>query len=772
MTRAGPLTSFVGRDVALREVRDLLGASRLVTITGTGGIGKTRLAVEVARRARKAFGGDVTVVELAPVVNGSEVASAVAAALTVPDQSTRPIPEQVALHLEGRHCLLVLDNCEHVLDAAADLVEHLLSEVERLTVVTTSREPLDLPGEQVYALGPLGLPSAERRADRAAVDGAEAVRLLVDRARALVPGFEVTDANRSAVLQLCERLDGMPLALELAAVRLRSLSVHQVLDRLDERFTLLSRGSRAEVPRHRTLWDLVDWSHELCTPQERLLWARLSVFPAAFDLAAAEAVGTCEDLLAADVLDVLDRLVAKSIVTADATGEEVRFGMLVTMREYGLTRLAERGQEAEVRCRHRDHFLRLASDVVRDWSGPEQPAALARMRRSHADLLAALEWSTTTPGEWARAAQLGSLLRYHWIAGGFLSDGRRWLERILATSAGPSVERGAALWVAAWVCLIQGDRDAAAGHLAACREVAAALDDAVLTARADHWTALMHLFSGDTAAAITRYEAAIAVFDEVGEHAGAETALFQLAMAQTYDGSPEAALRTCERVLARCTARGEQWCRAYALWVSGVGHWHLGDLAASRRAALAALELQRAFQDGICTALTLELTSWLACGEGQVERAAELSGAARAVWRRLGTTIEAFGPGITADGDRMTALIDARLGPASAEALRAAQSGLSKADAVELALGRRAAVRGGGGGALATEQGACPLTPRELEVAQHIADGLSNRAIADRLVISVRTVDGHVERILAKLEFTSRAQVARWVAERSALAQR
>lgn len=760
MTRAAPRTSFVGRDSALREVRDLVGGSRLVTITGTGGIGKTRLALELGRRAAKAFPDGVTIVELAPVADASQVASAVAAALSVSDQSTRPVPEQIALHLEGQRTLLVVDNCEHVLDASADLVDHLLGEVEGLTVVTTSREPLGLPGERIYPLGPLALPGPDRHRDQAAVDGSEAVRLLVDRARALVPDFEVTDDNRSAVVQLCERLDGMPLAIELAAVRLRSLSVQQVLDRLDERFSLLSKGSRVEVQRHRTLWDLVDWSHELCTPAERLLWARLSVFPASFDLAAAEAVCAGAGLERTDVLDVLDRLVAKSIVAAESPGSEMRFRMLVTMREYGAARLAELGERTEARRRHRDHYLARAGAMVRDWSGPRQPEALATMRRDHANLLAALEWSTTTAGEEERAAELGSLLRYHWIAGGFLSDGRRWLERIVGLSDEETAARGAALWVTAWVSLIQGDREGARQHLDACRRVAVTLGDDVLAAHADHWTALMHLFNGNTSDAIASYVAAVEVFERVGDHAAAETALFQLAMAQTYGGSPEAALATCDRVLALSEQRGEQWCRAYSLWVTGLCQWRRGEREAAHAAAVAALELQRAFQDGICIALTVELMSWLACEGERPERAAELAGAARAVWLRLGTTIDAFGPHITADAARMAEAIDRSVGPAEAEAIRAARVELGKLEAVELGLGGRSV-------STRPRPGAGPLTKREFEVAQQIAEGLSNRAIAERLVISPRTVDGHVERILAKLEFSSRTQVATWVAGRT-----
>ena len=434
------MTSFIGREVALREVRDLLGHARLVTVTGTGGIGKTRLAAEVADRAARAFPDGVETVELAALEHGGEVASAMAAALPVADQSTRSAAEQVVRHLAGRRSLLVVDNCEHVLEATADLLARLLEAVEGLSVLATSREPLGLPGEQIYPLGPLALPVAERRSDPIAVDASEAVRLLTERARAFTPHFAVTDDNRAAVVQLCERLDGMPLAIELATARLRTLSVEQVLDRLDERFSLLTGGTRAALPRHRTLRDLVDWSHDLCTADERLLWARLSVFPGTFDLAAVEAVCADEQLPAAGLLDVLDRLVAKSIVTAEPGGATMRYRLLVTMREYAAHRLEELGERTATKHRHRDHYLAQAAVMVRDWCGPLQPERLAAMRRDHANLVAALEWSIGTPGQEREAALLGSLLRYHWIAGGHLSDGRRWLERILTLDTRPTPE--------------------------------------------------------------------------------------------------------------------------------------------------------------------------------------------------------------------------------------------------------------------------------------------------------------------------------------------
>lgn len=751
------MTSFIGREQSLRETRALLGESRLVTVTGPGGIGKTRLAREAVVRAAAAFPDGVAVVELADLEVGSEVAPAVASALGVPDQSTRAPVDQIVRHLTGRRTLLLVDNCEHVLDAAADLLATLLDSVGGLSVIATSREPLGLPGERIHDLGPLDLPDLDRD-DAAQVDRSEAVRLVVDRARALVPGFAVTDDNRAAVVQLCSRLDGMPLAIELATARFRSLSVEQVLGRLDARFTLLTGGARGDLAHHRTLWALVDWSHDLCTSAEQLLWARLSVFPGSFDLDAAEAVCADAELPVNEVLDVLDRLVAKSIVTAEPHGATMRYRLLVTMREYGTQQLGEGEDRAATKRRHRDHYLAQTDRMVRDWCGPNQPLALAALREDHPNLIAALEWSVATAGEESQAARLASLLRYHWIAGGRLSDGRRWLERILGLVVDQSPERGAALWVAAWVCLIQGDRDRAEELLEECRTIAGVLEDEVLAAHAAHWTGLRHAFSGRTGEAIDHYRVAIVVFERHGLDAPAATALFQMGMAQTYEDQHAAALETCARVLDLSERHGEQWCRAYALWVTSVSQWHRGDPDAAARAGKAALELQRAFQDGICIALTVELLAWLAHDSSDDERSAELAGAAASVWAQIGTSIEAFGPKIHAESVAVAADVDRQLGASLAGRRRASASGVTRLGAVELALGHRA------GQDAATQE--CPLTPRELEVAGLVAQGLTNRTIADRLVISPRTVDGHVERIFGKLEVNSRSQIAAWVAAR------
>ncbi|MFF4145465.1 ATP-binding protein [Streptomyces sp. NPDC001698] len=758
---AGGLTSFVGRRQEIADVRRNLSASRLVTLTGPGGIGKTRLALVVADRIRKAFRDGTQVIQLASLDDKREAASAFTSALAVLDQSNRSATQQLVDHLRTQQVLLVVDNCEHVLTTTADLLAELLEAAPGLRVLATSREPLGIAGELVTLIPPLSVPTAEQLHDAASVDHSEAVQLLVDRARSVAPDFAVTDANRPAVQQLCERLDGMPLAIELAAIRLRTLSVGQVVERLDHRFELLTGGSRVARPRQQTLRALIDWSHELCSDDERLLWARMSVFPGGCDLTAVEEVCGFGDLAPERIVDILDRLVAKSIVIAEHTGEQVRYRQLMTVREYGAERLGQLAELAVLRRRMRDHYLRQAHSMVERWCGPGQHEMLATMRRDHANLLAVLEWSLTTPDERPAGGRLASCLRYLWIAGGSLSEGRRWLDRILSVLDGDTVERGSVLWVAAWATLLQGDREAAAVRLTELERVAEVLDDSELAAHAANWRALYHLFSGNLPTAIDLYHRAVQGHQELGHTGAVLTAQFQLAMARNFQEPVGNALETCREVLAVSARHGERWNHAYALWISGLQHWRAGDMAAAKRAATAALEIQRDFTDGVCTALVLELMSWIAMSNQHADNAAMLGAAAGAVWHRLGTSIDAFGPHITADSKRMARQVADALGRDRVETVTQRLAHLTKTEAIELALETAAAARPSATTHVARN---CPLTDREMEVARLIATGLSNRAIAETLVISPRTVDGHVERILGKLGFASRTQVASWTA--------
>lgn len=706
------MTSFVGRRHELDAARACLEQSRLVSLVGPGGVGKTRVAEELVDRTARVFRDGSAWIDLAPIREPDAVPSAAAVALGVTDQSSKPVADKLTDRVRGRHILIVIDNCEHLLTPVVELVSTLLAAAPECRIVTTSREPLRVAGEKIYDLPPLALPDPSGHYLAAEVAHFEAVSLLVERAQSVVADFALTDANAVAVVQLCRRLDGIPLALELAAAKLRSLSPAQLVERLDRRFALLTGGDRNALPRQQTLRALVDWSYELCSGPERSLWARLSVFAGGSDLDAVESVCGFGDIPSGDVVDLLDRLIAKSLVIVDRSPDSVRYNQLMTVREYGSELLDAAGDTAVLGRRHRDHFAALASRSVRYWCGPDQSDLLAQLRRDHANLMAALDWSLRTSGEVEVAAEFAVALRYHWIAGGNLSYGRRRVEQVLGRLIDPVRERGDALWVAAWIALIQGDRDAARRYLDECTSLATALDDIVLRAHADHWLGLHELFSGHTAHSIELYRAAIRVHHENDDAASMLTAEFQLAMAECYEGLHDEALATCNRVLELADRYGEKWNRAYALWVSALVHVHRGDIAAAVDAARQALRIQQHYKDKICTALSIEVLAWAAVADADAELSARLFGIAAVVWTRLGTTVAAFGPHTADDSHAAREAARTALGDHVFERLSSPPDDMTIDQAVSFALGEHAAPPN------RPVPGTSPLTKREFEIAR------------------------------------------------------
>ncbi len=777
--RARPvaLTSFVGREAFLEDAARAVRSASLVTLTGIGGVGKTRLACELTEAMRSSFPDGACVVELDTLDHDAGVAGAIALALAISDQSNRDPVEKVLDALRDRRLLLVLDNCEHVLQEAASLSARVLAAAPGVRILATSREALMVAGEQVLAVPPLRTPPEDSPLSPASIVDFEAVRLLVDRARSNVPDFAVTPGNAAAIAQLCRLLDGIPLAIELAATRLRSLSAAQLVERLDRRFQLLTVGDRDAIARQRTLRALIDWSHELCAEPEQILWRRLAVFVGSFDIEAAEEVCGFDGLEREAVFDALDRLVAKSLLVPERDADRIRYRQLMTIREYGLELLAASGDESTVRSRHRDHYTRAARRMVEEWCGPGQADALSEMRENHSNLTSALEWSLGAPGEIAAGAILASLLRFHWIAGGFLSAGRRYLEDVLG-GLGPGEPRLRAevLWVAAWVALIQGDRRCAEQWLAEGAGLARELGDEALQAHMTEWLGEHRFFSGDVPAAIRLLESALDQHVRSGDAASELTTRFQLAFARAYAGQEEQALDECRTAIALSDRHGERWARGYAHWVSGICHWHLGEIEQAVSAAREALATQREFMDRICAALTIELLAWIASSTAELRGAAELGLLADAVWGRLGTTAQAFGPHLVDDSTASAARRADVLDAAQIAAIRERHSRLSRNEIIDTALALVDAASGrpaGSAGSAARGSGGSgsPLTKRELQVAGLVALGRSNREIAAELFISKRTVDGHVERILAKLSVPSRARVAAWVTEQNAAAR-
>jgi predicted ATPase/class 3 adenylate cyclase len=426
-----PLTSFVGREREIADVKRQLGKARLLTLTGPGGTGKTRLSVQIATDLLADFPDGVWLVELAAIADPALASQALAMILGVREEAGRPLLATLADHLRSRRALLLFDNCEHLIDACARLADDILRACSEVRIVASSREPLGLTGEVVYRVPPLSLPDPRTRPTIERLEEYEAIRLFVDRATAVKPDFALTDETVGPVAQISRRLDGIPLAIELAAARVRTLSVRQIAENLDERFRLLTGGSRAALPRHQTLRGLIDWSYGLLTDTERALFRRLSAFVGGWTLEAVCAVGAGGGVDRHDIIDLVGRLVDKSLVLMDDQGSEGRYRLLETIRQYALEKLAETGDGDTVRARHREFYLDFAETAAQRLHGPEQVVWLARLEADHDNLRAALRWSLER-GEAELGLRLGSALWLFWDTRGYFREGREWLDDLLA----------------------------------------------------------------------------------------------------------------------------------------------------------------------------------------------------------------------------------------------------------------------------------------------------------------------------------------------------
>jgi DNA-binding NtrC family response regulator/predicted ATPase len=462
-----PVTSLIGREQELRDVARLLGAHRVVTLLGTGGVGKTRLALTAGGQLRERYPDGVWFVELATVPDAGLVAQAVASAVGLHEEASRPPRELLATALAHRQALLILDNCEHVVEACAELAEVLLRACPRLAVLATSRERLNIPGESAFRVPSLALPDEHERAPER-LARSEAVRLFVERARLVAPGFALTAENAPLVAELCRRLDGLPLAIELAAARVRLLRVEQIVARLNDRFGLLTGGSRTMLPRQQTLRALLDWSHDLLSKSEQTLLRRLSVFAGGFTLEAVEGVCAGPEVDASQTLDLLAQLVDKSMViveAVDAAAPVARYGLLDTIREYCHERARAAGEVAWLRSRHQEWFLALAEEAERRSRGPEQIAWLDRLETEYDNLQTALSWRDEDRASDVLRLRLGAALWRFWEVRGGLREGLKWFERILAdTGHDAPAERARALNGAGNLARDVGDYRSAATH--------------------------------------------------------------------------------------------------------------------------------------------------------------------------------------------------------------------------------------------------------------------------------------------------------------------
>ena len=769
-----PLTSFVGREREIRQVAGLLRRPdvRLVTLTGPGGVGKTRLALRVAHELAPDFVDGVAFVPLAPVTAPELVAPTVAQVLGVRDAGDRPLAERLAAVLRDRAALLLLDNFEQVV-VAAPLVADLLAACPNLRVLVTSRATLRVSGEHVVPVAPLGLADPDGPLDRVAE--AEAVRLFAERAHAADPAFALVVENVRAVAAICARLDGLPLAVELGAAKAALLPPWALLDRLDRRLPVLTGGPRDQPSRLRTMGDAVAWSHDLLAPEEQAHFRRLAVFAGGFALEAAEAVAGGVGDPGGDAFAMVEALVGQSLMhrLSAADADEARFGMLETVREFGLERLAASGEEAAVRDRHAGHFLALAEAAEPHLLLPGQGPWLDRLAAEYANLRAALAWLEQAGEAEAMLRLAGALDRFWWVRGHY-GEGRGWLERALTLGGdAPAALRAKALGGAGRLAVFQGDRRRGEALIEESLALWRGLGDREQAAVNLVRLGVAYIAQERYAEAAAPTAEALALYEELGEAATALpratialTLLGDIAAAEGDHGRAEGYLA---EALARQRALGFTWAASNALIRLGYLARLRGDLVAA--AARYRESLDHAHADGDPTQVGQALVGFaaVALAWGKPERAARLLGAKATLDDIFGGSIHAPD---RADQERTLAAVRAALGEGAFTTAWAAGRALSVEAAVAEAIevGVTPPVPTG----VVPSSAPVPadpfgLSPREREVLALLARRLSDKEIAAALFVSPHTASTHVKRVLGKLGAANRREAAA-VAARHGLA--
>jgi non-specific serine/threonine protein kinase len=782
-------TGFVGREAELARLHTLLGQARLVTVTGPAGAGKSRLALHAAAQAAPGFADGACLVELSGLRDPELLVPAVAAALGLPGPASAD-PFALLTALRDRQLLLILDTCEHLVDACAMFAEAVIARAPRVTLLATSREPLDVSGENSCPVGPLPVPGPGLPGGQPARAGdyrGTAVDLFVQRASAAVPGFTLAPGDLTDVIRLCERLDGLPLAIELAAVRLRALPLAELARRLDHRLALLTSGHRGS--RHRTLRDAINWSHELCTPVEQVLWACLSVFAGPFTIDAAEELCAGE-LDPGQVMPALIRLVDKSVLVkldpaADASGaggtRPTRYLMPGTTREFGAEQLAARDAEQAARGRFVRRYLALGRHFLDHFLEDDQLARLHELRREDANLTAALEYAFGVPGcpggpagppaadlaadaGGADAVELANVLAAYWSARGLVNEGSYWLSRAIARAPADSPARARSLIARGHLLTTHGQTGQALADATEALRITASAGDEGLAAHAELVRCAALGIAGQLAGAAEAGAAARQLFTARGDQPGLILLDRQLTYLALLNEDIESALGHVERGLRLLGGSRERWLHASLYLLASLTLYQAGRDIESTWTVTRALEVKHEVGDTLGTAFALEILGWLAARSGSCERAAWLLGGAEPLWQRAGGRLAAAPAFARLHDDAVAASASALGGPRLAE-LRARGAACPLETLVAFACGQA--------GAPAVDDDAklqlpSQLTAREREIAGLVAGGLSNRQIAERLFISRRTVDAHLEHIFGKLGITSRVMLTIQLREHSA----
>jgi non-specific serine/threonine protein kinase len=642
-----PTSSFVGRTQELEQLLVLLDRTRLLTLVGVGGIGKSRLAQRVATEVHDTYADGVWLVELASLADPQAVARALAEVLDVLERPDQALISTLVTYLAPKRTLLVIDNCEHLLASCAVLVQALLRACPDLQVLATSREVLNIDGETVWPVPPLSFPRSGDPIRLESATESEAIQLFVERAVATRLDFHLTPANAPAVAELCRHLDGIPLAIELAAARVRALRVEQIVARLDDRFRLLTGGSRTALPRHQTLGATIRWSYDLLDPQERSLFERLAVFAGTFSLEAAEAVCAGGGIEPTEILDLVGRLSAKSLLQVEDQGSEARYRLLETLRQYASERLQESSDEPEVQRKHVEYLLKLAETAEPELWGARVGSWLARLDQDHDNFRAALQWCLDR-GESELGLRLAGALYRFWLMRGFLTEGSEWIDRLLACSgaAAPSVGRAKALNGAAGLADMNALPERALRFAEEAVDLWRALGDDARLAYALAFAASPTYMIGRrtrsrpaTDKARSLWEEALGLARRAGDrpiealilmHLGRQVGdLYGYAGLRRDLGEEDVSRLTAaqpllEQAVAVATDVGYAKVRIQALYYLATISYGKGDLTASRQQAEDALALARHVGDKPETGMILVLLGFVSADQGDRDRAREV----------------------------------------------------------------------------------------------------------------------------------------------------
>jgi non-specific serine/threonine protein kinase len=755
------LTGFVGRRRQLGEIHRLLSGSRLLTLTGPGGIGKTRLALRAANQLAERFANGVRVIQVSEVPNRHLLTQAVFAAVGLDGRTRRWRESVLTDFLRDKYMLLVFDECEHMLDACAQLLSTLLRNCPGVQVIATSRQPIGIEGEVRLRVPPLSVPDPGQVGSPGEALTFDAVKLFAERAAAAEPGFVINRSNYEAVAALCRRLDGIPLALELMAVRLDAYSVDQLIEGLDDQLALLESGVRGRNERHRTVRATIDWSFQLLSDEEKAVWTRLAILSGDFGITAATFLCRGGEFGGSDVQRIIGSLVDKSMVMRHGTE---RYRLLEPMRQFAAEQLSFRAEEPELKLR----LVKWIADVAREASSPShQSDNFRRLHLERASLWSALDICQRQP----EYAELGLTIFFdlslYFRNRGSLPNAREAVETLLQVTAPNTLTYAKGLYAAGEFAFLLRDIAAAKRHLTESIRVARLLGNPEVVGWCLFYLSAVAWEEGEHATETDYAEQMLQLSRAMGNDFQHSVALLRLGLMRVEGGEVAGGLQLLDEALGISGNLHEEYFRSLQLWNVAIGHMRLGQLELAETAGREALDLAVALGAGHSLALCTECLAWIAAERCDAVKAARILGAAREMWKSIGTPLFRQ---LDAYHDRCETYARTVLGDVRFAAELHTGEMLSEPDLVQLAIsdspGKLDASVRPWMPAIANPEA---LTAREMEVARMVTAGLSSKEIGAELRIAARTVDAHVGHILAKLGLNSRIQLVHWLASRHAL---